>query len=974
MGKISRIQLRGISRTPSDRLTEDGGCAESLNVQLDNTELAPSFIPEDVTKKLGLPEDLQAEKVFVHKTTNYTHYLIQHETRVAAYAGGKVFGLLSLQDGEEMSAINSVGNIVIIATTQSVYYNLWKNDQYVYIGSQLPVPVIQIDVVGRDDEIFNSKNTGTIRLDTTGEVAGRMGISSFDKTTWGVAARGGSETEEENNYLQQVNSDLWTAIQKRKSKIGKWGFFSCPRFVRYAVKLYDGSYVYHSVPILIGAGSKEWVSATGSFVNPGTLAVSSISFYIRLYYRAIAKLVSWDVSEWTDIIQGVDIFISTDIAFPKINTSFDTCDDGGGKIYFKGYDKPYDITKEEILSKVNFYKIESIPVGDLSEIKKGIDLHRRDFVEEETTLVLQERLTTDYMASHKVVPRTMSIFNNSLLINAGKIEFPAPFPLLNGLFCDAKLLDLDWEDYQTPSTYQIKFYMRRNNGEEYSVMARNPQGGFDLVTPLVSNGAPAGVEVHWYARPMAWLAYPDVNCYKADIYLGDGEAMSIEMHQHPGLNIAYAFVGLDVYLEDYGQVSGDASYDYSERKSYEVNNQVMLSEANNPFVFPADKRNSFQSKVLGVAIATTALSQGQFGQFPLYVFTEDGIWAMETAADGSFVTSKPLSRDVCVNPKSITSIDNAVVFVSAQGVMLLQGSQVTNISPYMNGKHYVVENTAQSIIEGQDFFCDLLPAISDKTHFLAFVKEASVAYDYAGKRLVFIKDDETYQYVYKLDTQTWHKVAYGINMQAAVNSYPECLVQGAEDKVIERVLWTTEESYTQEETDYLAGRIRVILPHLSDQEIESFLSGYGYIDVTSVSDADREWLYNEMEYYHVTTSFSEKTESVKSTRIYDLSTLLDAQESMTPTRGIIATRPFDLGEPDILKTITDIRVRGQFPKGAVKFILLGSNDGVNFYTLSTLRGKSWKLFRMILLADLAPTDRISWVDIMYETKFTNRLR
>ena len=76
----------------------------------------------------------------------------------------------------------------------------------------------------------------------------------------------------------------------------------------------------------------------------------------------------------------------------------------------------------------------------------------------------------------------------------------------------------------------------------------------------------------------------------------------------------------------------------------------------------------------------------------------------------------------------------------------------------------------------------------------------------------------------------------------------------------------------------------------------------------------------------------------------------------------------------MLKTIIDVRVRGQFPKGAVKFILLGSNDGVNFSTISTLRGKSWKLFRMIILADLDPTDRISWVDVQYETRFTNKLR
>ena len=91
-------------------------------------------------------------------------------------------------------------------------------------------------------------------------------------------------------------------------------------------------------------------------------------------------------------------------------------------------------------------------------------------------------------------------------------------------------------------------------------------------------------------------------------------------------------------------------------------------------------------------------------------------------------------------------------------------------------------------------------------------------------------------------------------------------------------------------------------------------------------------------------------------------------------KGVIATRILDLDEPDILKTITDVRVRGAFQKGAVKFILQGTQDGIHFYTISTLRGKAWKKFRIILLTDLNVHERVSWIDIMYESKFDNRLR
>ena len=48
---IKKLQLRGISRTPSDRMTSDGGCAESLNVQLHAGEIAPMPKPEDATSR-----------------------------------------------------------------------------------------------------------------------------------------------------------------------------------------------------------------------------------------------------------------------------------------------------------------------------------------------------------------------------------------------------------------------------------------------------------------------------------------------------------------------------------------------------------------------------------------------------------------------------------------------------------------------------------------------------------------------------------------------------------------------------------------------------------------------------------------------------------------------------------------------------------------------------------------------------------
>lgn len=967
---IKQIQLRGISRSPSDRMTEDGGLDESLNIYLDTAESAPALVPEDVTNSLGLPDDLQAEKVFVHKTANYEHYVVQVENKVIAYADGKPHLLVTLSSGESVNDISAVGNIIIIATSESVYYVLWKATEYVYIGNQLPVPAIQLDVVGNDDESFYGRSKYRVPLDASGSIPGMMAIASFEKGAWEAASRGIDENDDVNAAFQEMTSNFWASVQQTKNKIGKWGYFSCPRFVRYAIKLYDGSYVYHSVPILIGAGEKEWISVTGNTAGAGNSFISNLYYTINLFYKATAKLVSWEVEGWEDIIAGVDIFISTDIAFPNINESFATCDNGGGKVYFKGYDEAFEKTKEEVLSKVLFYKIESIAVRDLDSLKAGIDLHRQDFVEQSEDLVVRERLTSDYMTSHKVVPRTMNLYNNSLLVNAAKIEMPNPYPLLNGLFCNSRL-DAVYDKFQEPKTYQMKFRMRRNNGEEYSIMARNPQGGFDLVTPLISNGAPSALEKHWYARPMAWISYPDVNCYQVDLFTGGGDVVQIPMSQHPGLSVSYAFVGLDEFIED-GVAAGDVEYDFSEKKTYEVTNQVMMSEMNNPFVFPAGRRNTLQSSILGVAIATSALSQGQFGQFPLYVFTEDGIWAMETAADGSFVTSKPLSRDVCVKPESITSIDNAVVFVTDKGVMLVQGAQVVNISPFMNGRHYTINQSAKDILETSDY-ASLLPSLTDADTFMGFVKKASVAYDYAGKRLIFIARDEAYQYVYKLDTQTWHKLKHEVELIEPINSYPECLVRGKEEHHFISLYIQDVESRDDQTYELFKREAKKILSLTENQISMMWNGGSILLDLNKVSiDEVEGFIIAASHEAHVLVDYDEM-ENVNRTRVYDLSTILDGTREQSTELGCIITRPLDLGYADIKKVIKDIRIRGEYAKGHVQYILQGSDDGVNYFNTS-LKQKSWKLFRIIIVCALDRFERISWIDIDYAIRYNNRLR
>ena len=977
MGKINRLQLRGISRTPSDRMNSDGGVAESLNMYIDEAESAPALLPKDVTSELGLPENLVADKVFIHKGNNYENAIVVQDRVLKAYAKGKAKELVWLNEGESVSDIVSVGNTLIATTQSRMLYVLYINNEYRYLGDGIPTPHIEFQSISNYDLKAESKEYRLIRIeDPSGAI---NPINTFNEDAWNKALkdRDAGNVTDYAERITEIEEGLWADIKSEIKRYRGLGRFSAPFFVRFAVRLYDGSYINHSVPILLGSGYDRFVSVEGRKIVTESLLHSYIEYTLDNIFDVTAYLKDWKTEGWEDIIESVDIFASTDVCFPVLNSQFkelSLSQSTEGSVSTSYYSMPFkhgsaddfSAMEEELVSKGLFYRIGSFPLND-DRLQKGWKLASAENMKSLTDLALTEERLDDSLVQDEVVPGSLMNYNNRLLATDASVYASRGYSFLN-----ATNIAIGNNATAVSKPYLIKFYIR--GAKETEVLGKYYDGSPEFYAYEMKT-SDAGGNAMSQANIYGFIAHPDPNCYKVKIWTSGGDVYERTMKAHPRLNCSYAFWGLSNTISLEENVGNDVPREDFLRedrvKTHE--SKVYAYDVNNPFLI--GQSLTFQSRVLGVAIASTALSQGQFGQFPLYVFTEDGIWAMETAADGSFVTSKPLSRDVCINPDSITSIDSAVVFVTDKGVMLLQGSQVVNISPHMNGKHYTLEESAKVIVNGQEDFKDLIPVVKDDTHFMAFVKEATIAYDYPGKRLIFIKKDEAYQYIYKLDTSTWHKTAYGIDLVAPINSYPEALVQAEGESLVKLKLYVEEAyRYDDQTFDLFYGEVEHLKLLSEEQWREMFFGGKNII--VTVTEQQKEEIdeASEAAERHAKVSLTYEEEGkVSSTRIYNLSTPLDI-ESQTPTKGIIVTRPFDLDAPDELKSITDLRIRGQYTRGAVKYILLGSMDGHNFHVINTKRGKSWKLFRLIILADLKPTERISWVDVEFEQRFNNRLR
>lgn len=1002
-------------------------------------------MPVDVTSDLGLPDDLQADRIFIHKTVNYQNILAFVSGKVVASIAGATLEVLDLGEEKDVS-FASVGNTVLVSGGKGVHYLLYADGAYRELGTQIPFPAIQFVAKYCDEESLYERKQTTYSIEggtTIGEKTNFwLDHGEYSQKTWNELNANTEKNPEENLGTQKVNEVCKELVQAVRKEADEKEIFVDHVFVRYAVTLYDDS-VISSVPYLMAGGYEEpffirykkdaykWYMTLGDGQYAPESEVytdrndESVICKANYPYRIHATMLD-DPSvfdDWKDLVKSVDIYISEKpyVKYEDIfATSCETQGTGEYAPYFNegiGYPQVsqgmtyYERLKEtrtnlfltiggpeykskyvnRMLANSLFYKLESIKCqGEdglgyaafkerITELHEGSQIDASAYFKEYDAMVSgKDLLVKDDMLHSEVAWKDAMTFNNSLyltganeIIGTGSLVNPCAAVDIEAMEKIAKKATLDKmfsslvpdilppEDYSL--TEELSFtYVIDNDGVEKVVYGKNYTGGREFYD-----------EAHSF---YGWIAFPHRKCKKVIVARGE-YSLVLPMKPHPMLDCSYAYFGLSKNISTELDIIGDAMEIPNEDRRLARGNTLYRTKMDNPFYYEKEGIYTFQSKVLGVAVASTALSQGQFGQFPLYVFTEDGIWAMETAADGSFVTSKPLSRDVCINPDSITSIDNAVVFVTEKGVMMLQGSQVVNISPDMNGRHYRLEESAKVIMKGQEGFADLLPVVADNTHFLAFVRNASIAYDYPGKRLIFINKDEDFQYIYKIDTNTWHKTAYGIKALAPINSYPEAYVQGEANDMYRLHLYVEEAYRYDEQTfDLFMGEVEGLVP-LSTEDLRDMffnnISKYVVVDEDEKATIDAA-IEAAHEYARVDLTYEEEKASV--TRIYDFATILDRQETMTPTKGVIITRELDLGEPDVFKTITDVRIRGDYRKGAVKYILLGSNDGMVYHTLNTLRGRAWKHFRMVILADLQPQERITWIDVMYETRFTNKLR
>lgn len=926
---VSNVSFRGITRNQSDLTSNDTDLIEAINVISDNGEIRPINMPVFIT---GNTTGIIIDTVHNIENSDSSFFIGHNGSSVYIYENSKSHPCEIKQvflASAPINAIKTLGNTCIISTEKGLDYFKFVGgkNEYVYMGQKPPFPKLEFGLVLDGVETYNVRSNKALLA----------GSSSF------ITASELKTNAAEVN--QAVSSLISNILQDNKSKTQ----FLFPFFVRYALRMYDGSYIMHSAPILMLPSTEKMPI----LINSNLLLSNTTSSVLLIAYALINKLrykildigdsAKWEL--WKDIIVGIDIFISAPLY--NINTSGSNYMDFlnpylpvQGNILTPSYNPEdikalFDIDKLDDFGNGYWDKISSDPEGEGGSLAiksvfqtflpdgvyNKIDYifplplikNQGDNVRDCALFYELEKLSIDQLLSeyndHSTNPKHYKIIEKSDKFYLENLVNKSILPDDYNTHCS-----ISAEILYTYNSRLILGNIRQNIFSGYpletTIGQHNYADNYDYDLYFHINKGNANYIVKSTGSNLSstvfgmYIYYPDINARACTIVKKSKETQipisyyHVPLIPHKGLNAAIYFKGYKLEYEYSIIPEEDADIETNSDTWYYLRNKLYQSNVDNPFVFPVSGINTIgNGDIIGFAANIIEVSQGQFGQYPLYVFSSEGIWALTFDSTGDFTNMVPISKDVCLSNRTILPLSQAVVFATTRGLMAISGSKIQNLSGQMEGPNCNILNKLDAdITTGVPVLSNLITtSIEDLTFREYLSKDCFLSYDYVNERIYIFKNPlhsakRKYCFVYSLKDNTFWKINNGEVFINVITGYPHIYLQR--------------------------------------------------------NDGALYYLYNYNQ------------------------TVINKNQY-----GVIISRPLKLGTL-AYKTIKRVLTRGIFDKNKsyAKIAIFASRNGNKYYRLNSLRGIPFRYFIIVLYTYLSQNETLTCLSIDWESRYENKIR
>lgn len=587
-------------------------------------------------------------------------------------------------------------------------------------------------------------------------------------------------------------------------------------FYRYAITLYDGTQILHSLPAYFQLGSFG-----AAMVRTGTNVKLKFDKFVQLGFKlAFADLLNPDaINNFKDIISSVDLYASRNYQFLDISET--TITDakiiewlpfalfpGTSSVSMNNKLPVSDDFKKNMHDSTNWYKIGTVDFASLKQQDVPFDYqYSADFTMDMksyyTNYPTRPQILIDNYSHQDLTGNASYIYNGRLHLGDTMQTISKPWNLAQGII-PATVAIMDHPGVVDPAT--VLSYIADNpvSYESKVLIKLNTTDGAKYVSILGT--LPTYRDAFTGARKATFLpaliGYPDNRAAEVSIHIKVGgifyEILRKPMTKSTFSN--YAFVVFDQFnsqvISDWVENPAGRRVDSNficypiqfelanlkpsvipaDNVNIKDTNRVQPSETDNPFVFPvASSQQVGTTKVIAFGTNTEDVSVGQRGQYPLYVFCTDGIWGLSIGISGVYITNvTPLSGEVLIDRKGKLDLSSGVAFITAEGLKIISGSaEPVAISRVLEG---LPDNNLRVNAHLQYFISHAklvqLGAVVDGVPFVTYLAGATLGFNkgYERSEIVVANPDYQYYYVYDILSGFWSKVEG--NLSTLINFYP----------------------------------------------------------------------------------------------------------------------------------------------------------------------------------------------------------
>ena len=801
MATRQEVIFKGLTNSPSDYDCQDGELATCLNLINEDGALHPIHQPVVAEQNITLPNNSCSIR-YVHNVThankNHSHYIVNC-TNSSPYSwywtekgGDGTHHELNLGNFK-VNSVTAIGNIICFVGDKNILYAFWNKDSYSIFNKNA------------FNYTFSVTNTSGVEVDAIAQLGddfqGCFLTPSFGSQDYGNLIFEGTKP----NGTKTIWNAIDSMINKAMSENGNT-YFKYLVFGVVALRLYDGT--YSNISNLFVLCPKNNINNI-FYYNADKETIKNTEYY--KFVRASGYIhrhqinVQLDLTGIEDFVQGVDVFLTKGTDFLLLDKGYDTTSTETvnnlkkrkGTITFERLKKSA-LYRE--FDNLTFYHSIYITKEDLG---KNIDLLNVQGTEESLSLADMGRTSIGSSCAiaynNRLHLANIQNYINDIFspnpiykfeLNSSGTYFPVEkINTILGNYMDVPLTDEGWYDLGKQSSDTAEVIAIIDNKYYYKATVQYPLNPI-FVVPF-QDAKSVKLYIKHKGKLIDEIGFRNINLHQSETfgmsyYIFNAENGIFSFMQKYELSNNGGVLTRrqgDTFTSTSSKFYDEASQkcDSDGAKIEQLASLIKVSEAENPLVFPA--KNSVQvgsSVISALAANTRPISEGQFGEAPLYAFTDEGVWVLMLGEEGTYVARQPANREICSNPNGILQIDDAVLYPTNRGIMMQQGRNSICITDQLDGCpfNFMEMKYAKQIIATNQTGSGEISYI----RFKDYLKSADMIYDYYNNRIIVFNPNQAYAYVYSLKSKMWGTMKNVFNKR--VNIYPESYATNKEGKIL----------------------------------------------------------------------------------------------------------------------------------------------------------------------------------------------